>query len=150
MTRFFFLYSISMLYDLMSLDVKSSLSLSLAWEVTTYHSKANIGHFQCRAIIGAITSHCHYFSVSTHFALNDSLHQRVLVSGGGACQYTQIHPNFVHQVLLDLRESITHSSLSFSGMKIINFWYIKNTLALSYINISPHHPNHEQDNLLFL
>ena len=69
---------------------------------TTHHGEPYVCLLECRGIIGAIPGDGDHLTMRRQLAVNDTLHQRVLVRGRGARQNPQSRPDLVQQMLLDL------------------------------------------------
>ena len=78
--------------------------ITLPLKISTDHSKADIGFFQCWSVIGSVSRDGHHLTVRVQATVNDSLHQRVLVCGRWAGQHSEIGPDFVNQILSYLCE----------------------------------------------
>lgn len=69
---------------------------------TTYHSKTNVGLLQRRTVISTVSSHSYNLTILTDLTVNNTFHQRVLVSRGRSGQHSEFRPHFIQEMLLHL------------------------------------------------
>ena len=60
---------------------------------TTDHSKSDVGFLQRGAVVRPVASNGHNFAVTVQLAVDDPLHEGVLVRGGGPGQHPQPRPD---------------------------------------------------------
>jgi len=76
--------------------------------VTGYHGEADVGLLECGSVVGTIAGDRDHLAVVSQLAVNDALHQRVLVLRRRPSQHSQPRPHRVKLGRVHILQTTRH------------------------------------------
>ena len=81
------------------------------------HGEADVGALERRTVVGAVAGDGDHLPVGIQTALDNRVHQHVLVLRRGASEHAQTRPHPVHQLLLHLAVLVAYATIELAALQ---------------------------------